>query len=178
MALSFELARLAGAYDYKTWSRNLVGRFWWLVAGARGPGGSPPPFLIHAAGIGSGAGPTSRTGSRQSSVRTRCRTTISSPQSPQQECSNVPLGRAGATASSRVGVRRCSTGHYRRRSSAMRRSQGTSRLRQRSAIASGSYRVFEFSTRKVDRRVPSCWQRSETEPRNVWKVSHLGRVRV
>ena len=31
MALSFELARLAGAYDYKTWSRNLVGRFWWLV---------------------------------------------------------------------------------------------------------------------------------------------------
>ena len=31
MALSFELARLAGAYDYKTWSRNLVGPFWWLV---------------------------------------------------------------------------------------------------------------------------------------------------
>ena len=31
MALSFELARLAGAYDYKTWSRNLVGRFWRLV---------------------------------------------------------------------------------------------------------------------------------------------------
>ena len=31
MALSFELARLAGAYDYKTLSRNLVGRFWWLV---------------------------------------------------------------------------------------------------------------------------------------------------
>ena len=31
MALSFELARLAGAYDYKTWSRNLVGPLWWLV---------------------------------------------------------------------------------------------------------------------------------------------------
>ena len=31
MALAFELARLAGAYDYKTWSRNLVGPFWWLV---------------------------------------------------------------------------------------------------------------------------------------------------
>ena len=33
MALSFELARLAGAYDYKTWSRNLVGPFW--LAGRR-----------------------------------------------------------------------------------------------------------------------------------------------
>ena len=31
MALSFELARLAGAYDYKTWSRNLVGPLWWLI---------------------------------------------------------------------------------------------------------------------------------------------------
>lgn len=31
MALAFELARLAGAYDYKAWSRNLVGPFWWLV---------------------------------------------------------------------------------------------------------------------------------------------------
>jgi len=31
MALAFELARLAGAYDYKTWSRNLVGPLWWLV---------------------------------------------------------------------------------------------------------------------------------------------------
>ena len=31
MALAFELARLAGAYDYKAWSRNLVGQFWWLV---------------------------------------------------------------------------------------------------------------------------------------------------
>lgn len=31
MAPSFELARLAGAYDYKTWSRNLVGPLWWLV---------------------------------------------------------------------------------------------------------------------------------------------------
>ena len=31
MALAFELARLAGAYDYKAWSRHLVGPFWWLV---------------------------------------------------------------------------------------------------------------------------------------------------
>ncbi len=31
MALAFELARLASAYDYKAWSRNLVGPFWWLV---------------------------------------------------------------------------------------------------------------------------------------------------
>ncbi len=31
MALAFELARLAGAYDYKSWCRNLVGPFWWLV---------------------------------------------------------------------------------------------------------------------------------------------------
>ena len=31
MALAFELARLAGAYDYKTWSRNLVGPLWWMV---------------------------------------------------------------------------------------------------------------------------------------------------
>ena len=31
MALAFELARLAGAYDYKAWSRNLVGPFWWLI---------------------------------------------------------------------------------------------------------------------------------------------------
>ena len=31
MALSFELARLAGAYEYKEWSRNLIGPFWWLA---------------------------------------------------------------------------------------------------------------------------------------------------
>lgn len=31
MALAFELARLADAYDYKAWSRNLIGPFWWLV---------------------------------------------------------------------------------------------------------------------------------------------------
>ncbi len=31
MALAFELARLAGAYDYKAWSRNLVGPLWPLV---------------------------------------------------------------------------------------------------------------------------------------------------
>lgn len=31
MALAFELARLAAAYDYKAWSRNLIGPLWWLV---------------------------------------------------------------------------------------------------------------------------------------------------
>ena len=38
----------------------------------------------------------------------------------------------------------------------------------------------KISKSKVRVRVTylMCWQRSETEPPNVWKVSHLGRVRV
>ena len=41
------------------------------------------PLPTRAAATGSGAGPTSRTGSRRGSVTTVCRTTISSPRSMQ-----------------------------------------------------------------------------------------------